>query len=49
MSLCTDVAEERLDGMVGSLVVAVESEEGEEVEVGRVREFLRKVEGGSGG
>ena len=46
VALCTGTEEERIDGMVGSLVLAVESEGGEDVEVGRVREFLRKVEGG---
>ena len=45
VALCTGVAEERVDGMLEGLVVAVESEKGEDVEVGRVREFLRKVEG----
>ena len=45
VALCTGVAEDKVDGMLGGLVVAVESEKGEDVEVGRVREFLRKVEG----
>ena len=45
VALCTGVVEERVDEMVGGLCKAVESEEGDEVEVGRVREFLRRVEG----
>ena len=48
VALCTGVAEEKVDAMVGGLVVAVESERGEDVEVGRVREFLRRVEGVEG-
>lgn len=44
VTLCTDVPEEKLESMIGSLVTAVESEKAEDVEVGRVREFLRKVE-----
>ena len=42
--LCTGVGEEKVDEMVEGLVAAVESERGEDVEVGRVREFLRRVE-----
>jgi regulatory protein SWI6 len=38
----------RVDEMVAGLVAAVESERGEDVEVGRVREFLRRVEGAEG-
>ena len=45
VALCTGVREERVDEMVGGLCKAVESEDGNEVEVGRVREFLRRVEG----
>lgn len=33
-----------MDEMVGGLCAAVESEGAEDVEVGRVREFLRRVE-----
>ena len=44
VALCTRMEEEEVDKMVGGLVVAVESERGEEVDVGRVREFLRRVE-----
>lgn len=45
VSLCTKVEESRIEGCLESLVAALDSEEGEGVEVGRVREFLRKVEG----
>ncbi|KAL9128919.1 MAG: hypothetical protein Q9217_002509 [Psora testacea] len=44
VALCTGVQEERVDETVEGLCKAVESEEGDEVEVGRVREFLRRVE-----
>ena len=44
VSLCTGVEETRVDEMVDGLYAAVESEGGEDVEVGRVREFLRRVE-----
>jgi len=44
VALCTGVEESRVDEMVGGLVRAVESEGGGDVEVGRVREFLRRVE-----
>lgn len=46
MALSTGVEEERVDGMVDGLMAAVASEGGEDVEVGRVREFLRRVESG---
>lgn len=42
--LCTGVAEDQVEVLLGSLVKAVESEVGDGVEVGRVREFLRKVD-----
>ncbi|KAF2188042.1 apses transcription factor-like protein [Zopfia rhizophila CBS 207.26] len=45
VSLCTKVEEERIDGVLEGLVQALESERDVDVEVGRVREFLRKVEG----
>jgi regulatory protein SWI6 len=45
VSLCTKVEEGRIEDCLESLVAALDSEEGEGVEVGRVREFLRKVEG----
>ncbi|KAK4691162.1 regulatory protein SWI6, partial [Lecanoromycetidae sp. Uapishka_2] len=45
VSLCTGIAETTVDEMVDSLNAAVQSEGGEDVEVGRVREFLRRVEG----
>ena len=45
VALCTGVCEESVDEMIGGLLAAVESERGEDVEVGRVREFLRRVEG----
>jgi len=44
VTLCTGVSEEKLDSMIGKLLTAVESEKAEDVEVGRVREFLRKAE-----
>lgn len=45
VSLCTGIDEGTVDEMVDSLNAAVQSEGGEDVEVGRVREFLRRVEG----
>lgn len=46
VSLCTGVEEGKVDEMLEGLQAAVESERGGEVDVGRVREFLRRVEGG---
>lgn len=46
VSLCTGVDEAKVDEMVEGLVHAVESEGGDDVEVARVREFLRRVENG---
>ncbi|KZF23354.1 hypothetical protein L228DRAFT_260194 [Xylona heveae TC161] len=48
VSLCTGVAENSVESLLGGLVAAVESEGGDIVEVGRVRDFLRKVEGVEG-
>jgi regulatory protein SWI6 len=45
ISLCTKVEESRIDGVLGSLWRAVSSEGEGDVELGRVREFLMKVEG----
>ncbi|KAK5109629.1 hypothetical protein LTR62_006866 [Meristemomyces frigidus] len=47
VSLCTGVPEDRVEACLGSLVAAVESERGGmgEREVGRVREFLKRVDG----
>lgn len=45
VSLCTGVDESRVEDGLGMLVQAVESEASEGVEIGRVREFLKKVEG----
>ena len=49
VSLCTGVAEDKVEESLPSLVAAVESERGGhgggEWEVGRVREFLRRVDG----
>ncbi|KAF1939814.1 apses transcription factor-like protein [Clathrospora elynae] len=45
VSLCTKVEEGRVEECLEGLVKALDSEEGEGVEVGRVRDFLRKVEG----
>ncbi|KAH6629314.1 apses transcription factor-like protein [Boeremia exigua] len=43
--LCTNVQEDRIDEVLPSLVAALDSDPLDGVEVGRVREFLRKVEG----
>jgi hypothetical protein len=48
VSLCTNVDESRVDELVGGLVAAVESERDDSVDVGRVKDFLRKVEGVEG-
>ena len=45
VALCTGVEDTKVEELLGGLVAAVESERGEDVEVGRVREFLRRVEG----
>jgi regulatory protein SWI6 len=42
VALCTNVSEEKIDTVLGQLVMAVESEP--ENDLGRVREFLRRVE-----
>ncbi|KAF2089401.1 start control protein cdc10 [Saccharata proteae CBS 121410] len=44
VALCTGVEEGMVEQLLGGLLKAVESETGEGVEVGRVREFLRKVD-----
>ena len=48
VGLCTGVGEARVDEMVAGLCKAVRSEEMGDVEVGRVREFLRRVESTDG-
>ena len=48
VALCTGTDESRVEEMVEGLCAAVESEAGDDVEVGRVREFLRRVEGNIG-
>jgi regulatory protein SWI6 len=48
VSLCTRVEEEKIDEVLEGLVQALESDPLDGVEVGRVREFLRKVEGVDG-
>jgi regulatory protein SWI6 len=48
VSLCTKVDEERVDHVLDGLVQALDSDPLDGVEVGRVREFLRKVEGVEG-
>lgn len=49
VGLCTGVKDEsKVEGMLEGLQAAVESERDEDIEVGRVREFLRRVEGGAG-
>ena len=45
VALCTRTDESRVEGMVSNLCAAVESEAGDDVDVGRVRDFLRRVEG----
>ena len=45
VTMCTGVEEEKLDLKIDGLLMAVDSERGEDVELGRVREFLRKVKG----
>ncbi|KAG9677627.1 apses-domain-containing protein, partial [Aureobasidium melanogenum] len=51
VSLCTGVAEDKVEDQLGALLAAVESEKGAlgREEAGRVREFLIKVEGVGGG
>lgn len=44
VGLCCGMSEQEVDGMLPNLVAAVESEDGL-METGRIREFLRKVEG----
>lgn len=50
VSLCTGVAEDKVEESLPGLVAAIESEKGGigEQEVGRVREFLRRVDGSRG-
>lgn len=48
VALCTGVGDGMVEELLGGLVAAVESERGEDVEVGRVRDFLRRVEGVEG-
>ncbi|KAF2730977.1 apses transcription factor-like protein [Polyplosphaeria fusca] len=43
VSLCTKVDEQRIDGVLEGLVLALDSDPLDGVEVGRVKEFLRKV------
>ena len=43
--LCLNLEEGQLDQLIGGLHAAVESEGGQEVDLARVREFLRRVEG----
>lgn len=47
VGLCTGVGDdgEKVEAMLEGLQTAVESERDEDIEVGRVREFLRRVEG----
>lgn len=48
VSLCTKVPEERVDECINQLLAALDSDPLEGMEVGRVKEFLRKVEGVEG-
>ena len=43
--LCLNLEESQLDQLVAGLHAAVQSEGGEDVDLARVREFLRRVEG----
>lgn len=45
VSICTGVEMEKVDEMVGNLVQAVMSDQKENVELGKVRDFLRLVQG----
>lgn len=45
VSICTGVEVSKVDAMVGNLVQAVMSEQKEDVELDKVREFLRLVQG----
>ena len=46
MTMCTGMGEQRIEKMMGGLNKAVEAEKGgDDVELGRVRTFLRKIEG----
>jgi regulatory protein SWI6 len=45
ISLCTSVDENKVDGVLDNLLRAVESEQND-VELGRVRDFLQRVDGG---
>ena len=46
VALSTGIEESKLDEMIGKLNAAIESEDGEEVDQARLREFLRRVENG---
>lgn len=43
--LCLSLEEDQLDQLIGGLHTAVQSEGGEDVDLARVRDFLRRVEG----
>ncbi|KAI9816293.1 MAG: transcriptional regulator swi6 [Pycnora praestabilis] len=45
VSMCTGVEVDKVDQHIGGLVQAVESEGGEVVDLGRIKDFLRRVEG----
>lgn len=45
VSMCTGTPEAEVDGMLGQLLAALTSEESRDTDMGRVREFLRKVDG----
>lgn len=45
ISLCTGMEEARVEGALDGLIKAVDSE-GKDVEVGRINDFLRRVDGG---
>jgi regulatory protein SWI6 len=45
VSICTGVEVDKVDNMLGNLVQAVESEQKDKLELGKVRDFLRMVHG----
>ena len=46
VALSTGIEEEKIDETAGRLAAAIQSEEGEEMDMGRLREFLRRLEEG---
>ena len=48
VSICTGIEVSKIDESLDGLTAALASEAGNEIDMGRVREFLRKVESGAG-